>query len=89
MSAGMNEAEEDFYVLSPEKGLCLVGEAIINLAEIVMIQRQGERTLIYRAGVAEPIALGAEAFEIIRDTVFVADDVEEEEDDGEYEEDDE
>jgi len=89
LSAGMNEAEEDFYVLSPEKGLCLVGDAIINLAEIVMIQRQGERTLVYRSGVAEPISLGAEAFEIIKDTVFVADDAEEDEDDGEYEDEDE
>ncbi len=79
-SNDMNEAEQEFYVLSPEKGLCLVGEAIINLAEITMIQKQGERTLVYRSGVADPIALGPEAFEIVREAVFVADESDEDDD---------
>ncbi len=78
--------DESHYTLVPEQGLCLVGDDILNLGKISLIRRAPGKTLVYCPGVAEPVALPEKAFDQIRDAVFSADDLEDEDFDDEDEE---
>lgn len=77
---------DNFYSLVPEQGLCLIGDDIINLRKIALIRKQDGKTLVYRSGVADPVILPVKAFDQIKDSVFVMDDLDDEED---YEDEDE
>ncbi len=88
-NAAADTGSEGFYVLSPEKGLCLVGDAIINLGEISVIRKEGGKTLVYRSGVPEPIQLPENSFEVIRNTIFATDDADDDDDDFDDDDEDE
>lgn len=89
MAGDMNrfamQDNDDYYTLVGEQGLCLVGDAIVNLGKVAMIRLADGKTLVYRGGAAEPIALPAEAFEVIRDAVFAIDDYDDDESDDDME----
>lgn len=72
--------DETYYTLVPEQGLCLIGDDILNLKRISLIRKAGGKTLVYCPGVGEPVVLPEKAFDRIRDAVFTADDLEDEED---------
>ncbi len=76
-----NTDSESYYSLVPEAGMVLVGDDIINLRKVALIRKQGDKTLVYYGGVAEPVALPARAFEEIRDAVFAIDDMDDDEED--------
>lgn len=78
---------ENYFTLVGEQGMCLVGDTIVNLGKVEVIRKLEGKTLVYRAGVADPIILPVGAFDVIRDAVF---DVEGyDEDDEDYDDDDE
>ena len=77
------DEEENFYTLVPEQGLCLIGNDIINLKQIVVIRKLEGKTLIYYAGVADPVILPYGSFDKLREAVFAMDDLD---DDDDYEE---
>lgn len=73
-----------YYTLSQEQGLCLVGDAIVNLREVAMIKKQDGKTLVYLSGLPNPLILPVDAFDVIRAAVFAIDD----DDDDDYDDDD-
>lgn len=77
MSEDMNDTT--YYTLVPEQGLCLLGDAIVNLRQVSAIRKLDGKTLVYHPGVAEPIILPAKAFDQLRDAVFAMEEDEEEE----------
>lgn len=79
------EYEDAYYELSPEQGLCLLDDAIINLGRVSVIRKLEGKTLVYYPGVPDPVIFPNAAFDQIRDIVFAMDDDEddEEEDDDE------
>lgn len=79
-------ADMNFYTLVPEHGLCLIGDAIINLRTVSLIRKADGKTLLYLPGAAEPVALPESAFANIREAVFAVDDLDGEEDFDEEEE---
>ncbi len=83
MTNGENAGTDDFYTLVPEQGLCLVGDDIINLRKIALVRKLDGKTLLYRDGVPEPLALPGSAFDKIREAVFAVDDVDDEDFDDE------
>lgn len=80
MSDELTNAEDNFYTLVPEQGLCLLGDDIVNLKKITVIRKQEGKTLVYYAGVTEPVILPVNAFDKIRDAVFAIDDLDDDED---------
>ena len=80
MTDEQNAGENNFYTLVPEQGLCLVGDDIVNLKKITVIRKQGGQTLVYYAGVTQPVSLPVAAFDQIRDAVFAMDDMDDDED---------
>ncbi len=78
--------DEIYYTLVPEQGLCFIGDDILNLRKISLIRKQEGRTLVYCPGMKEPVALPAKAFDQIRDAVFSADDMDDDEEDFDDEE---
>lgn len=82
-----NYADESLVAYDPDQGLCLVDDVIVNLWQTAAIRKLEGKTLVYRTGVAEPIILPVDAFEIIRDSVFASED-DEEYDDEEYDDED-
>lgn len=76
----MNDFADDYYTLSQEQGLCQVGDVIINLGKIAMLAKADGKTLVYRPGAADPIALPASVFDAVKDAVFAIDDGEDDED---------
>lgn len=83
----MSEQNGEYYTLAPEQGMCLVGNTIVNLKKIALIHKQEGKTLIYRSGVADPLALPESAFSVIKDAVFMMDDFDDDEDEEEDEDD--
>jgi hypothetical protein len=74
MSNELTLDDGNFYTLVPEQGLCLLGDDIVNLKAAACIRKLDGKTLVYYAGVAEPVILPARAFDQIRDAVFAMDD---------------
>lgn len=74
------DGADNFYTLVPEQGLCLVGDAIVNLRQVSIIRKADDKTLVYLTGSAEPVALPAAAFNQIREAVFAMDDLDDDED---------
>ena len=85
ITGNSNIDDDAFYTVVPEQGLCLIGDAIVNLRQVSLIRKLDGKTLLYHPGVAEPMILPAKAFEQIRDAVFSMDDL----DDEDFEDDDE
>lgn len=67
------EDEDDYLTYDPIQGLCLVGDAVINLRQMSAIQLKDGKTLFYAPGLSDPIELPEEAFEIVREAVFADD----------------
>lgn len=82
----MSEFSDDFYTLSQEQGLCQVGDVILNLGKIALIAKSEGRTLVYRPGAADPIALPGAVFGAVKDAVFAIGEGDDEDEDGEFEE---
>ncbi len=81
MSEMANPLDDDsYYTLVPEQGLCLVGEDIVNLKTVSLIRRREGKTLVYCPGMSDPVVLPSGAFDKIRDAVFAADDIDDEDD---------
>lgn len=72
--------DDSFYTLVPEQGLCLIGDDILNLRKISLIRRLEGKTLVYCPGMAEPVILPLKAFDQIKDAVFAAEDLDDDED---------
>lgn len=76
--------DEAYYELSPEQGLCLIGDAVINLGQVALIRKLDGKTLVYYSGATEPVIFPSKAFDRIREIVFaIEDDEDEDEDDDE------
>ncbi len=81
--------DDGYYTLVPEQGLCLVENDIVNLKSAAVIRKLDGKTLVYYAGVAEPVILPVAAFDKIRDAVFAMDDLDDlDDDDEDYDEED-
>ncbi|MCC8109046.1 MAG: hypothetical protein LIQ30_08395 [Planctomycetes bacterium] len=81
MTDELTENDDDnFYTLVPEQGLCLVGDAIINLKMVTVIRKLDGKTLVYSSGAAEPIILPVSAFEAVKNAVFAMDDLDDDDD---------
>ena len=82
MSSELTNVPDDdtYYTLVPEQGLCLIGDDILNLRKISLIRKLEGKTLVYCPGMGEPVILPLKAFDQIRDAVFAADDLDDEED---------
>jgi hypothetical protein len=83
----MDAYADEYLTLSQEQGLCRVGDIIINLGKTSMILKTEGRTLVYRPGAADPVALPASVFDAVKDAVFAIDADEYDDDDEEFEED--
>ena len=77
--------DDSFYTLVPEQGLCLVGDDIVNLRKVSLIRKLEGKTLVYCPGMKEPVILPLTAFDRIRDAVFAAEDLDDDEFDDEDE----
>lgn len=78
--AGTIFDDDSFYTLVPEQGLCLIGDDILNLRKISLIRRLEGKTLVYCPGMADPVILPLKAFDQIKDAVFAAEDLDDDED---------
>ncbi len=75
-----DSAGDNYYTLVPEQGLCLVGDAIVNLKQVTVIRKLDGKTLVYSSGAGEPVILPVSAFDAIRDAVFAMDDLDDDDD---------
>ena len=89
MSSELTNVPDDdtYYTLVPEQGLCLIGDNILNLRKISLIRKLEGKTLVYCPGTNEPVILPVKAFDQIRDAVFAADDLDDDEEDFDEDED--
>lgn len=89
MTGDDSDYEENYFTLVGEQGMCLVGDTIINLNKVEVIRKLEGKTLIYRAGVADPVILPVGAFDVIRDAVFDVDGYDDDEEEYDDEDEDE
>lgn len=70
----MND-DDEYYTVVREQGLCLIGDAILNLRHISAIRKEGDKTLIFFPGSQAALTLPASAFQDIKDAVFAMDEL--------------
>lgn len=83
MRPSLGADDDNYYTLVPEQGLCRLGDAVINLRNVVAIRHIDGKTLVYYGGATEPIIFPAKTYSELLEAVFAVDDFD---DDDEEEE---
>ncbi len=81
--------EDNYFTIVPEAGMCLVGDVIVNLRNVTVIQKRNDQTLLFHSGDKDPIVLPGDVFDEVKEAAFSMDNLDFEDENFAYEDADE